>query len=378
MKRDVKREIITSLVLAVFCVILLLLPRSASSFTQNGTREKAVVLTVDNSHVTMHGHLKYGPQNLTVRLKTGEHKGKVFQASNEMRAQLELDKEFKIGDLILVNMQKEDTPEKSVLIAQEHDRSVWFWILAAAFCAALCIFGGWTGVKALLSFVVSCLVIWKVMLPLVLKGCDPIWISFICVCLLTAIIQFLIAGLNRRGVTAFLGAIAGVFAGTLTAYLFTLVMKINGAVLPYSQALLYSGYETLNLQNIFIGAIILGCSGAVMDLAMDISTGMNEIVTHSPEISRKKLVASGMAIGRNVVGTMTTTLLLAYSGGYITLLMMFYVQGNHPLDFINNPLVASESVKTLVGSFALVLVAPLSAVAGGFFLKKNQKTDLQS
>jgi uncharacterized membrane protein len=107
-----------------------------------------------------------------------------------------------------------------------------------------------------------------------------------------------------------------------------------------------------------------------MDLAMDISTGMSEIVSHSPEITTKKLVSSGMEIGRNVVGTMTTTLLLAYSGGYITLLMMFYVQGNAPMDFLNNPLVASEAVKTLAGSFALVLVAPLTALTGGFLFKK--------
>jgi uncharacterized membrane protein len=133
---------------------------------------------------------------------------------------------------------------------------------------------------------------------------------------------------------------------------------------------LYSGYEVLNLQNIFVGAMILASSGAVMDLAMDISTGMSEIVSHSPEITTKKLVSSGMEIGRNVVGTMTTTLLLAYSGGYITLLMMFYVQGNAPMDFLNNPLVASEAVKTLAGSFALVLVAPLTALTGGFLFKK--------
>ena len=373
MKRDVRREIITSLVLAFFCVILFFLPRSESTFSQQGKREKAVVLTVDNSHISMHGHLKYGSQNLTVRLKSGTHKGKVFSAANEMRAQLELDKDFKPGDLVLVNILPDDTPEKSTLIAQEYDRSFWFWILAGTFCIALCTFGRWTGVKALLSFIFSCAAIWKIVIPLMLKGYNAIWISFACVCLLTAIIQFLIAGLNRRGTTAFLGAISGVFLGALTAWLFTILLKINGAVLPYSQALLYSGYEVLNLQNIFIGAMILASSGAVMDLAMDISTGMSEIVTHSPDITTKKLVSSGMEIGRNVVGTMTTTLLLAYSGGYITLLMMFYVQGNNPMDFLNNPLVASEAVKTLVGSFALVLVAPLTALTGGFFFKKIEK-----
>lgn len=373
MKRDIRREIITIVVLAFFCLILLLIPRSAGALTQSGVLEKAKVLSVDNSRLSLHGHLKYGSQLLQVRLTSGKHKGREFRAANEMRAQLELDKEFKPGDRIIVSMLPGDTPENTMLIAKDHDRGIWFWILAGTFCVALCIFGSWTGLKALLSFLFSCLVIWKIVIPLILKGYDAIWIAFASVCLLTAVIQFLIAGLNRRGVTAFLGAISGVFLGVLTAWLFTILLKINGAVLPYSQAILYSGYETLKLQNIFIGAMILASSGAVMDLAMDISTGMNEIVNHSPDISRKKLIASGMEIGRSVVGTMTTTLLLAYSGGYITLLMMFYVQGNHPLDILNNPLVASESVKTLVGSFALVLVAPLTALAGGFFLKKEGK-----
>ena len=111
MKHCVRQEIITSLVLAFFCVILFFLPRSESAFTQNGKREKAVVLSVDNSHISMHGHLKYGSQDLTVRLKSGKHKGKVFSAANEMRAQLELDKDFKPGDLVLVNILPDDTPE---------------------------------------------------------------------------------------------------------------------------------------------------------------------------------------------------------------------------------------------------------------------------
>ena len=106
-----------------------------------------------------------------------------------------------------------------------------------------------------------------------------------------------------------------------------------------------------------------------MDLGMDVAAGMEEIVYHKPDISRKELVRSGIRIGQSVVGTMTTTLLLAYSGGYLTLMMTFAAQGTSPVDFINNPYVASEAVKTLIGSFALVLVAPFTAIAGGIIYK---------
>jgi len=102
-----------------------------------------------------------------------------------------------------------------------------------------------------------------------------------------------------------------------------------------------------------------------MDLAMDIASGVEEVAHHNPSLPFKELAASGMRIGRSVVGTMTTTLLLAYSGGYITLLMVFAAQGTRVMDFLNNPLVAAEAVKTLIGSFSLVLVAPLTALASG-------------
>ena len=150
-------------------------------------------------------------------------------------------------------------------------------------------------------------------------------------------------------------------------------MHINGAGMPYVQALFYSGYEMLDIQDIFIGAMILAGSGAVMDLAMDIAAGAEEIARHKPDICRKELISSGMRMGRSVVGTMTTTLLLAYSAGFLTLLMMFKVEGHSPLVLLDNPLVASEAVKTLIGSFSLVLTAPLTAVISGIVYSSGKK-----
>jgi uncharacterized membrane protein len=103
-----------------------------------------------------------------------------------------------------------------------------------------------------------------------------------------------------------------------------------------------------------------------MDLSMDIAAGIDEVALHNPGLSRKKLFMSGLRIGRSVVGTMTTTLLLAYSGGYLTLLMAFAAQGTPPLVFLNSTVVSAEVVKTLVGSFGLVLVAPFTALTAAY------------
>ena len=291
-------------------------------------------------------------KDLRVRLADGRE----FAAENEIRAQLELDKKFRVGDTALVILGPDP------LVARDHWRLGWMSVLFGAFALLLVAFGGWTGAKALFSFLFSCLVVWKLLVPLALAGWSASWISFAAVCVLTAVIMYLVAGPTRKGLAATLGALLGVFSGLVLAHLFSWLMNINGATLPYVQALLNSGYESLDLADVFVGAMVLASSGAVMDLAMDIAAGVGEVRRHNPALSRIELFKSGMRIGRSVVGTMTTTLLLAYSGGYLTLLMVFAAQGTHPVDFINSTLVSAEIVKTLVGSFGLVLVAPFTAL----------------
>lgn len=360
------KEIIFIAVVSAGCLGLWLLP-SAPVLTKSaaGKLVRAQVVEVDNSDVTTLGLVQYGSQRVTVRV--GEQ---VFRADNQLRGDLELDKKFVPGDKILVTMPENADPEQTVLYAKDYWRNGWSFVLFGMFCLLLVMFGSWTGVNALLSFVFSCLAIWKLIIPLTLKGYSASWLIFGVVCLLTAVIIFLVSGLNKKGVAAFCGATAGVCAGLLMAHLFGALMHINGASMPYVQSLLYSGMENLDLQDIFIGAMMLAGSGAVMDLAMDIAAGIEEVAVHNPELSRRELIWSGIRIGRSVVGTMTTTLLLAYSGGYLTLLMMFAAQGTPVTDFLNNPLVAAELVKTLIGSFSLVLVAPLTAVISGMLFGK--------
>lgn len=372
MKKLIQKEALLILLFALVSLGILCLPESPRLLEQKGIREKALVLSVDNSQIQDLGILQYGSQLLQVRLLEGEGKGKVFHAGNELRGQLELDKLFIPGDRIFVSRGEGPLTKETGLIAQDYDRSFYLYFLFGAFAIFLILFGSWTGVKALLSFVLGCLTVWKVIIPLVLRGASPIWTIFGCVVFLTFGIIFLVSGFNRKGLAASLGATSGVLAGLLMAELFTELMKLNGAVLPFSQALLNSGYENLPIGKLFAGALILCASGAVMDLAMDIASGIEELSRHAPFLSFREFFLSGIRMGRSVVGTMTTTLLLAYSGGFITLLMMFYAQGTPAAEFLNNPLVASEAVKTLVGSFSLVLVAPFTAlIAAGIFAGKK-------
>ena len=366
-------DIAAVLLLGLLCAALWIAPSPPPVTTQEGVARRARVLEVDDSGVAVHGLLKFGTQRLKVGMLDGPHRGRTFRAVNEIRAQMDLDKHFAPGDQAVVIERGDEDPAADTLVARDHWRFGWAATLFLGFCALLCMFGGWTGVKALFSFLFSCLVVWKGVIPLALRGWPASWTSFAAVCLLSAVIMYLVAGLTRKGLVAFLGTALGVFAGLAMAHLFGRMMHINGATMPYVQTLLYSGYEFLDLQDIFLGAMALASAGAVMDLAMDIASGMEEIVRHRPDVPRRELLLSGVRIGRSVVGTMTTTLLLAYSGGYITLLMAFAAQGTNPLDIVNSTLVSAELVKTLIGSFSLVLVAPFTAFVGaGVFAGKGE------
>lgn len=368
-----RSDLVMIALFSLACVALLFVDFAPKVARQEpGEKVKARVLEVDNSYVRYLGLVGSGFQVMELEILGGSRKGEVFTAQNMLRSQLDLDKIFSPGDTVLAGIRAGARPGEDMVNAQDFYRTDWTIWLFLLFALLLVAFGGFTGFKALLSFVFACLVIWKVQIPLCLMGWNPIAVSLGIVVLLTAAIIFIVAGLTRRGTVAFVGGISGVAASCAMAFVFTHLFKINGASMPYSQALLYSGYETLNLTDIYIGAVFLAASGALMDLAMDVSAGMDEVLKANPAISRRQLVASGLSIGRSVVGTMTTTLLLAYSGGYLTLMMMFTAQGTRFEDFINNPYVAAELVKTIIGSFGLVLVAPLSALAGGVIFKPRR------
>jgi len=346
------RRVLPILTLAAVCAGLWFLPGPPPLAAQVGETSRAEVVAVDDGDLQLHGLVEFGTQRLKVRLPDGS----VKTAHNELRAQLELDKKFRVGDTALVILGNEP------LVARDHWRLGWLAVLFGGFCVLLAAFGGWTGVKALFSFVFSCFAVWKLLIPLCLRGWNAEWTAFACVSVLTAAIMYLVAGWTKKGVVAFAGAMLGVVVSLGLADFFSAVLHVNGASMPFVQTLLYSGFLDLSIADVFVGAVILGSSGAVMDLAMDIAAGVGEVAHHNPSLPFGALFRSGVRMGRAVVGTMTTTLLLAYSGGYLTLLMVFAAEGTKPLDFINSTLVSAELVKTLVGSFGLVLVAPFTAL----------------
>lgn len=350
-------------------ILLLLLPTGyeGALLYQDAERCSARVVEVDNSTIIDTGLVRSGEQRCTLEVLDGIFKGHTVEGVNMLNGSLEQDKLFVPGDKALVVISYDGDKVLSVTMT-DHDRSAGELLLAALFILLLVAFAGRTGLRAVLSFVVTVLCLWKILVPLYLKGYNPIWVGLFVTLLLTVLIIALVYGFDRRCLAAVSGSFLGVLVTCVLGLVFTDLFKIHGAVMAYSESLLYSGYQDLSLTQIFMAAIFIGASGAIMDLGVDITSAVYEVVEKRPDLSWREAARSGMNVGRSAMGTMTTTLLFAYSGGYIALLMVFMAQGTPVEHILNYKYVASELIHTVVGSIGLVTVAPFTAFCAGFLL----------
>lgn len=367
-----KADVYFVVFIALVSVVLWFLPTGFEKpeLKHNTFREKGKVLSVDDSDLKRVGLVLTGEQHMELEILSGKFKGNRVEASNVLMGQMSVDKLFLEGDEVLAVLKIDRrTGEVINTRAAEQYRLGIEIALFALFGLFLVGFARWTGFRALLSFVFTALVIWKVLIPLFLKGVPPLPVAFLVVSLTTTVIMLLITGFTRKGAVALSGAISGVGVTTILAIVFGAWFRVPGTVKDFAEMLLYSGFFSLDLTGIFLSGIFISAAGAVMDMAMDIAASQSEIVENHPEISRRELIVSGFRVGQSVIGTMTTTLLFAYSGSFTFVMMVFMAQGT-PTEYIFNiSYVAAEILLTLVGSFGLVLVAPVTAVLGGIIYK---------
>lgn len=371
-EKSSKTDIIFTALVCALTIIIIFIPTGFEDRQRANTlRARALVTAVDNTDLEQYGIVKTGNQGVTLEILNGRFKGVVAESNNMLIGKLELDKMFSVGDVALAVVDMDENGGFVYANPVDHYRLRIELILLGLFAGLLILYAGVTGLKALLSFVFTGVAIWKILLPGFLNGWNPILLSFLIVSLMSAVIIFLVGGVSKKGIISFLGSIAGIGFTAIISVLFSSLFHIHGAVKPFSETLLYSGYAHLDLSAIFISGIFLASSGAVMDISMDIAASMHEIKHKRPDIHPGELIVSGIKVGRAVVGTMTTTLLLAYSGSYTAVLMVMMAQGTPAANILNLTYVSAEILHTLVGSFGLVLTAPLTALIGGYIYNRS-------
>jgi uncharacterized membrane protein len=372
-----KRNIIPIVVTLIAIIFLSILPsKFPEKIYENTERVAARVVSTDESFIKDTGLIKVGEQLCDIEILEGKFKGKTVRGTNTLSGSLEQDKIFEVGDKILVTLDYEGD-EIRVATLVDHYRLNYEILLVAIFAIVLIGFAGIVGIKSILSFIFTVLAIWKVLIPLFLQGYNPVIVGVITTMILIITIIGLVYGIDKKSLAAIIGSLSGALVTCLMAVFFVSKFKIHGAVMSYSESLLYSGYENLNLTQIFIASIFIASSGAVMDVAVDITSAVAEVIEKKPSITKLEAIKSGINVGRSIMGTMMTTLLLAYSGGFIGLLMVFMAQGTPIINILNLKYVSSEILHTLIGSFGLVTVAPFTAIASGILLAaKNEEIEI--
>ncbi|WP_419821700.1 YibE/F family protein [Anoxybacterium hadale] len=369
-----QEEIIFILVFLVFIVFFAALPTGfEKQIYVNSEGVKAQVLSVNNASMYKTGMVTQGEQNCLLRIETGPHKGEEIEGVNLFVGKYEFDKVFKQGDKAWVLL--EFNQEGKIIYANMIDyyRIHKELVLVGIFALVLVAFSGLTGIRTLLSFIFAILSIWKLLIPLMLKGYDPLLIGLIVGNLLTITTLLLVAGFTKKAYAAMISASVCSLITAVVAVIFTDYFHIDGTVMQWSESLLYAGFMSLNLTGIFQAGIYLACSGAIMDLAIDISAALDEIAKNNSAITRASLIKSGLTIGKAVVGTQTTTLLLAYMGSYISVMMVFMAQGTPLTNILTSKAISAELLHTFVGCLGLVLVSPLTSIICGFLFDVREK-----
>ncbi len=367
-----RREWFFSILIAGFCILLAVIDIAHVPAAPGGLRCRGLITDVDNSLTKVNLIVKTGSQILTVKLLDGPHKDQELSVVNLLSGNMEMDEFYKSGKVILVEYLERDGKPVNA-IARGYYRLQLQLVLIVLFFVLLVAVAGVTGLKAALSFIFAAMILWKLFFPLLLRGFPPIPTGLGIVTILTGVICFSVGGLNRRGLATFAGSMLGLLLTCGLASWFTSMFWMHGAVRPFAEMLLYTGYTDLRLTDIFVASVFIACSGAMMDLAMDIAATMDEIKLKHPDIAFFEHMRSGLRVGRVVTGTMTPTLLLAYSGSHITMFMVFLAKGLPAANLLNAPFVAAEVLNILVGSFGVIAVAPVTVLVAGLLYRFGVK-----
>lgn len=345
---------------------------SENTATTNQMEVLAEVIQVDNSKLTVIGSNRIGEQVLTVELEDAISDEIRFKAYNLLSGTMEYDEFYHQGDKILVAVLLNSQGQVSQVKALSHYRLPYLAILFVLFAIALVVYAKKIGLLALFSFTGSMVIIWQLLIPGLLAGYPPLLITSLTLAALSTLIIISVAGWTDKGKAALAGTMVGLMVTSVLCMICGELLKLDGMSQPMSQSLLFETGMHLNMLDILYAAVLIGASGAAMDVAMEMAATIEELKLTNPGMTRNALMRSGFRVGNAVIGTMTTTLLLAYSGGCLTLLMLFISRDTSLLQILNMKLVASEIARTLIGSFSLVIVAPLTAWISSHMLMKTQ------
>ncbi len=334
-------------------------PTAASQLRFARARVMAV-LADDASPDAWTEGLRLGTQQVYVQLESGEHKGAQLYAVNYLNAYANVD--IKTGMRIIVRLDYDESGEPYVVSIANYAREGVLVGLMVIFAALMIGFGGKKGVASLVGLLFTVVSIWFFLIPLMQRGFPPVFGAILLVAITTAVSLVLLNGFTYKTLCAVLGCIGGVLVAGITAVLAGIITPMGGFNMPEAEEIvLRVGDSGLQIRGLLVSSILISALGAVMDTSMSITSSVFELHSMNPSADRKRLFQSGINIGRDAMGTMSNTLILAFAGASLNTLLLFRVFDYPYLQIFNSDMMAIEVIQGLAGSIGIVLTVPLVA-----------------
>lgn len=391
--KGIAKIIILLLALCIYVICAFSFSRHNSYYNVYGlgkgdhiSYEKARVISIDSQNIEADKHYKnllLGSQVITIRILTGEYKGKEIKIANGLN--YDTNYLLKSGKNIIVSINTAGSSKNKNMNIYLYGpyRSFWLYVLVGLFIAALCIIGGRNGFKSAIGIVFTITSVVFIFIPLIYNGFSPIAASLILAVFTACMTLLLTAGWEIKTLSAILGTIMGVIFSAIILLIFQRLTSLSGYNMPeYDSLMALSSHTGLRVDELLFAAIIISSLGAVMDISISVASSVQEMYMVNHEFNTKLLFKSGINIGRDMMGTMANTLILAFTGTSLNMLILIYAYNMDYYQIFNSNTIAIEIIQAVSGSFAVIFTVPLVSFISAnlltlFFKNKTDKKDMK-
>lgn len=339
---------------------------------ENGGRSfvKAQVVSIVQDH-EQSGDVYIGDQTVQLQLLSGDHAGETVEATSSSA--------YLYGVHCTVGMKViaivSESNGELVTSVYGYNRAPALYAIVALFLLSILVIGGKRGLYSVISLIFTFISILWFFLPAIYRGWSPILAAIVVVVLTTLVTMYLVGGFTAKATAAVLGTILGVLAAGILAWFFGKITHVTGYNVSDIENLIYVQEETgIQVGELLFAGILIAALGAVMDVSMSISSTLQELHEQNPTMTARQLFRSGITVGRDMMGTMSNTLILAFAGGSINTIVMFYAYDYDYLQLINLFDMAIEIIQGISASMGVILTAPFVSCIGAWLIVKHRDT----
>lgn len=369
------RHLIVLLIITIFTVFLFQYNQieKVNLYNNEGkTYERAEVVNIISDNITDNGN-EIGKQTVTLKLLSGKYKGKEVEAVSSSS--------YLYGVHCVVGMKViasvSESSDSVYVNVYSYDRSPIIYIIIIFFLIILCIIGGKQGINSAIALIFTFICIVFLFLPMIYRGISPIFAAIIVSVLTTIVTMYLIGGISSKTFTSIIGTVLGVIISGFFALIFGHLTKISGYNVSDIEQLSYVGQMTnINIGELMYAGILISSLGAIMDVAMSVSSTINEIFYRNPELSSKELFKSGINVGKDMMGTMSNTLILAFTGGSLNTLVFMYAYNYPAIQIMNMYSIGIEIIQGIAATLGVVLTVPIVSLISASHLCRKKKTEI--